>query len=84
MPTKTDPAARRAERHELRIVSRLLRWSGIVLALIGGTGLILAEPGAWWTGPSWFSLIVGLLLALAGTVQRVRQHRRAPSGSAAG
>lgn len=81
MPAKPDPESRRAERHELRVVSRLLRWSGIALAVFGAAGLMVARPGAWWVGPSWFSLIAGLLLALAGVVSRVRESRRPPPGS---
>lgn len=82
MSSNSTPAARRAERRDLRIVSRLLRWSGTVLALIGAAGLIVSHPDAWWSGPSWFSLIVGVLLALAGIVSRVRERRRPPPGSA--
>lgn len=82
MSSNSDPAARRAERRDLRLVSRLLRWSGSVLALIGAIGLAVSSPGAWWAGPSWFSLIVGLLLALAGIVSRVRERRRPPPGVA--
>ncbi|MXP41988.1 hypothetical protein GRI75_10085 [Altererythrobacter soli] len=82
MASNSTPAARRAERRDLRIVSRLLRWSGTVLALIGAVGLIVSRPDAWWSGPSWFSLVVGLLLALAGIVSRVRERRRRPPGTA--
>ena len=82
MAANPDPAQRRAERNELRTVSRLLRWSGIALALFGAGGLIVARPGAWWVGPSWFSLIAGLMLALAGVVSRARESRRPPPGSA--
>jgi protein-S-isoprenylcysteine O-methyltransferase Ste14 len=82
MSSNSSPEARRAERRDLRIVSRLLRWSGTVLALIGAIGLIVSDADAWWTGPSWFSLIVGMLLALAGIVSRVRDRRKPPPGTA--
>jgi hypothetical protein len=78
MNANPDPTSLRAERQQLRTVSRLLRWSGIALAVIGAAGLIVARPGAWWVGPSWFSLIAGLLLALAGVVSRVRDARKPP------
>lgn len=72
---ETEAAERRAWREALRSVARLLRLSGLALMLIGGAGLVLAEPGAWWRGPSWFSLAIGAALVLAGIVQRVRQRR---------
>ena len=81
MAANPDPTTLRAERQQLRTVSRLLRWSGIALAVIGAAGLIVARPGGWWVGPSWFSLIAGLLLALAGIVSRVRESRRPPPGA---
>jgi fatty acid desaturase len=80
MNANPDPTSLRAERQQLRTVSRLLRWSGIALAVIGAAGLIVAHPGAWWVGPSWFSLVAGLLLALAGVVSRVREGRKPPPG----
>lgn len=83
MSSNSTPEARRAERRDLRIVSRLLRWSGTVLALIGAIGLIVSHADAWWTGPSWFSLIAGMLLALAGVVSRVRDRRKPPPGTTA-
>lgn len=63
------------------MVSRLLRGCGLALAVIGAAGLIVARPGGWWVDPSWFSLIAGLLLVLAGTVQRVREARKPPPGA---
>ena len=75
-----DPARRRAFRKDLRNVARLLRWFGMLLVLLGGAGLLLGEPEAWWKGPSWFSIAVGLGLLLAGVVRRVRQRRKRADG----
>ena len=61
-----DPHARRAYRRELRNVARMLRLAG----------LLLGNGEDWWTGPSWFSLVIGAALVLAGVVQRRRNDRR--------
>lgn len=80
----SDAAARRTYRNELRGVARLLRWSGIALALVGGAGLILAGPGAWWLPPSWVSFAIGWVLILSGIVRRTQRQRgrsnEAPEG----
>lgn len=80
MPSKKsdDPALRRAVRQKLREVSRLMRWSGYSLALLGAGGLVTGAPDAWWVFPSWFSLALGMALVLIGTVRRVRQEREPP------
>jgi len=71
----SDAEQRRAYRRELRGVARLLRYSGIALALVGATGLVLAGPGAWWLPPSWISFAIGWALILAGIVRRTRRDR---------
>jgi hypothetical protein len=60
MTEPKDLEARRAYRRELRSVARLLRWSGIALGY----------PGAWFTGPSWFSFVLGCALVISGIVRR--------------
>jgi hypothetical protein len=72
IPTRKDPEARRAYRRELRSVARLLRWTGIALALLGTVGIALAHTGEWFVGPSWFSFVLGWALVLSGVVRRVR------------
>lgn len=70
-----NPAERRALRRTLRGVGRLLRWSGLALALIGAAGLVTGAPDAWWLAPSWASLAIGGALMLAGIVRRERNPR---------
>jgi hypothetical protein len=70
-PTPKDAAARRAYRHELRLVARLLRWSGMALVGLGTVGIALGHEGAWFTGPSWVSFVIGWALAVSGVVRRV-------------
>ena len=70
-----DPHARRAYRRELRNVARMLRWSGMALLVLGLAGLLLGNGEDWWTGPSWFSLVIGAALVFAGVVQRRRNGR---------
>jgi hypothetical protein len=72
IPTSKDLEARRAYRRELRNVARLLRWTGIALALLGAVGIALAHTGAWFVGPSWFSFVLGWALVLSGVIRRVR------------
>jgi hypothetical protein len=67
-----DLEARRAYRRELRSVARLLRWSGIVLALAGVIGIALGDHHAWFVTPSWVSFVIGWALVLSGVVRRER------------
>ena len=71
----SDAEVRRAYRRDLRMVSRLLRGAGLVLAAIGVGGLLTGARGDWWTTPSWASLALGLGLLAASVVQRVRRRR---------
>lgn len=68
--TAEDAEARRAYRHELRLVARLLRWAGMALVVLGAIGIALAHQGAWFTVPSWISFLIGWALALSGIVRR--------------
>ena len=68
--TPNDSQARRAYRHELRAVARLLRGSGMALVVLGTVGIALAHDGAWFTAPSWVSFVIGWALALSGIVRR--------------
>ena len=70
-----DAQARRAYRHELRLVARLLRWSGLALVGLGTIGIALGHDGAWFTGPSWVSFAIGWVLIVSGVVRRT--HRTA-------
>jgi hypothetical protein len=65
-----DAEARRAYRRELRIVARLLRWTGMALVALGTVGIALGHDGAWFTAPSWVSFALGWALALSGVVRR--------------
>jgi hypothetical protein len=65
-----DAEARRAYRHELRLVARLLRWTGMALVVLGAVGLALGHDGAWFTAPSWVSLVLGGALVISGIVRR--------------
>ena len=67
-----DLEALRAYRRELRSVARLLRWSGIALALVGVIGIALGGHGDWFVAPSWVSFVIGWALALSGVVRRER------------
>ena len=69
--TVKDAEARRAYRHELRLVARLLRWTGLALVVLGTIGLALGHDGAWFTGPSWVSFALGWILLLSSVVRRV-------------
>ena len=71
--TPKDAAARRAYRHELRLVARLLRWSGMALVVLGAAGIAFQHDGAWYAGPSWFSFILGWLLVMSGIVRRQKR-----------
>jgi hypothetical protein len=68
--TAKDAEARRTYRRELRTVARLLRWSGMALVVLGTVGIALGHDGAWYTGPSWISFVLGWALALSGIVRR--------------
>ena len=70
--TPRDPEARRAYRRELRNVSRLLRWTGIALVLVGTVGIALGGAGEWFVPPSWISFVLGWTLVLSGIVRRER------------
>jgi hypothetical protein len=72
MTEPKDLEARRAYRRELRSVARLLRWSGIALALLGTVGIALGGHGAWFVAPSWVSFVIGWALVLSGVVRRER------------
>jgi hypothetical protein len=72
-PTPEDAEARRVYRHELRLVARLLRWSGMALVALGTAGIALGHEGAWFSGPSWASFVIGWALALCGLVRRVER-----------
>lgn len=72
VPASKDPHARRAYRHDLRKVARLLRWSGMALVALGTIGLALAHHGAWFIAPSWVSFLMGWALVLCGVVRRER------------
>ena len=72
-----DLEARRAYRRELRSVARLLRWSGIALALVGVIGIALGGRDAWYVTPSWVSFVIGWALVLSGVVRR---ERTTPAG----
>jgi hypothetical protein len=69
--TVKDAEARRAYRHELRLVARLLRWTGLALVVLGTVGLALGHDGAWFTAPSWVSFVLGWILLLSSVVRRV-------------
>jgi hypothetical protein len=69
-PADQDAEARRAYRHQLRLVARLLRWTGTALVVLGAAGIALGYPGAWFTGPSWFSFVLGCALVISGIVRR--------------
>jgi hypothetical protein len=73
-----DAQARRAYRHELRTVARLLRWTGMALVLLGTIGIALGHDGAWFTGPAWVSFVIGWALILSGVVSRVQRSAVAP------
>jgi hypothetical protein len=68
--TDKEAEERRAYRHELRLVARLLRWTGMVLVVLGTVGIALGRGGAWFTAPSWISFVIGWALALSGLVRR--------------
>jgi hypothetical protein len=70
-----DAEARRLYRRELRGVTRLLRWTGMVLVLIGTIGIALGHSGAWFVAPSWVSFTLGWALILSGIVERARPQR---------
>ena len=76
--TVKDAEARRAYRHELRAVARLLRWAGMALVVLGTVGLALGHDGAWFTAPTWVSFGLGWALAICGIVRR--QDRAAGVG----
>ena len=73
-----DAEARRAYRHELRLVARLLRWTGMALVVLGAVGLALGHDGAWFTAPSWVSFVLGWILVLSSVVRRVERDGVAP------
>ena len=50
--------------------------TGMFCLVLGLAGLLLGNGEDWWTGPSWFSLVIGAALVLAGVVQRKRNDRR--------
>lgn len=70
LPAAQDAEARRAYRHQLRIVARLLRWSGAALVALGAAGIAFGHPGAWFTTPSWVSFVLGWALVGCGIVRR--------------
>jgi hypothetical protein len=72
VPTDNNDEARRAYHRELRSIGRLLRWSGILLVLLGTVGIALGGRGAWFHAPSWISFTIGWALVLSGVVRRVR------------
>jgi membrane protein YdbS with pleckstrin-like domain len=76
--TLEDAEARRTYRHALRTVARLLRWAGMALVLLGTVGIALGHDGAWFTGPSWVSFVIGWALILSGVVRRVERSGVAP------
>jgi hypothetical protein len=71
-----DLEARRAYRQLIRNVGRLLRWTGIVLVLIGTIGIASGGGDAWFVTSSWVSFTIGWALMLSGVVQRVRTAHR--------
>jgi hypothetical protein len=73
-----EARARRAYRHQLRIVARLLRWTGATLVLLGAAGIAFQHDGAWYVVPSWFSFVLGWVLVISGIVRR--QERTADLG----
>jgi len=73
-----EAEARRAYRHQLRIVARLLRWSGAALIVLGAAGIAFQHDGAWYAGPSWVSLVIGWALVLSGVVRRVDKSAAEP------
>ena len=73
-----DAEARRAYRHELRLVARLLRWTGMALVVLGAVGLALGHDGAWFTAPSWVSFVLGWILVLSSVVRRIERDGVAP------
>ena len=70
---RTEAEARRAYRHQLRIVARLLRWTGAALIVLGAAGIAFQHDGAWYAGPSWFSFILGWVLMISGIVRRQKR-----------
>lgn len=71
--SSNEAEARRAYRHHLRIVARLLRWAGMALVALGAAGIAFQHDGAWYVGPSWFSFILGWLLVMSGIVRRQKR-----------
>ena len=72
MALPSNPETRRAYRHDLRKIARLLRCSGMALVVLGTIGLALGHSGAWFHAPSWVSFLIGWALALSGVVRRER------------
>lgn len=79
-PAEQEAEARRAYRHQLRLVARLLRWTGTALVMLGAVGIALGHEGAWFTAPSWVSFVVGWALILSAIVRRVDNTGVGPEG----